>query len=163
MGAAVVLDAERWLELRRFRALWEAGASNSEIARETGLHWRTVKKHLEDGGPAAPPVPAPRAEQSNRVIASYAPVIDAWLRAEVLLKGTVIHERLVAEYRFAGSYQRVKMYLQEARPRIAAELGYAPSELARLHRRFEVVPGAQAQVDWGGALGDLMSGYSHRQ
>lgn len=31
--------------------------------------------------------------------------------------------------------------------RIAAELGCTPTELARLHRRFEVVPGAQAQVD----------------
>ena len=41
------------------------------------------------------------------------------------------------------------MYLQEARPRIAAELGYTPAELARLHRRFQVVPGTQAQVDWG--------------
>ena len=96
----------------------------SEIARETGLNWRTVKKYLEAEGAAAPPVPAPRADLRNRVIAAYAPVIDGWLRAEVLLKGTVIHERLVAEYGFTGNYQRVKMYLQEARPRIAAELGY---------------------------------------
>jgi transposase len=89
------------------------------------------------------------------MIAAYAPVIDAWLRAELLLKGTVIHERLAGEYGFTGNYQRVKMYLQEARPRIAAELGYTPSELARLHRRFEVVPGAQAQVDWGDEGGIL--------
>ncbi|MFB4283677.1 DDE-type integrase/transposase/recombinase [Nonomuraea sp. MTCD27] len=39
--------------------------------------------------------------------------------------------------------------MQEARPRIAAELGISPGELAGLHRRFEVVPGAQAQVGWG--------------
>ncbi len=38
------------------------------------------------------------------------------------MKGTVIHERLVAEYGFTGHYQRVKMFLAEARPRIAAEL-----------------------------------------
>jgi len=55
----------------------------------------------------------------------------------------------VAEYAFTINYQRVKIYLQEARPRIAEELGISPSELAGLHRRFEVVPGAQAQVDWG--------------
>ena len=91
----------------------------------------------------------------NHVIASYAPVIDAWLRAELLLKGTVIHERLAGEYGFTGNYQRVKMYLQEARPRIAAELGYTPGELARLRRRFEVVPGAQAHVDWGDEGGIL--------
>jgi transposase len=43
MGA---LDEQRWLEVRRFRALHEAGASVSEIARETGLNWRTVKKYM---------------------------------------------------------------------------------------------------------------------
>ncbi len=153
-GLPVVLEAERWLELRRFRALREAGASYLGIARETGLNWRTVKKYLEAEGPAAPPAPrrGRTAEAGDRRVR---PVIDAWLRAEVLLKGTVIHERLVAEYGFTGNYQRVKMYLQEARPRIAAELGYTPAELARLHRRFEVVPGAQAQVDWGDEGGIL--------
>jgi hypothetical protein len=39
----VLLDPERWLELRRFRVLHEAGATYAEIARETGLDWRTVK------------------------------------------------------------------------------------------------------------------------
>ncbi|SEU47417.1 IS21 family transposase [Nonomuraea wenchangensis] len=145
----MVLEAERWLELRRFRTLRESGASISEIARETGLNWRTVRKYLEHEGPVAPPTAAARPSRRNQMIDAYAPVIDAWLRAELLLKGTVIHERLVEEYGFTGNYQRVKLYLQQARPRIAAELGYSPNELARLHRRFEVVPGAQAQVDWG--------------
>lgn len=77
-----------------------------------------------------------------------APLSDAMLLTEILLKGAVIRERLVAEYGFTGSDQRIKMYLQEARPRIAEELGISPHELAGLHRRFEVVPGAQAQVDW---------------
>jgi len=145
----VVLEAERWLQLRRFRGLHESGASIAEIARETGLNWRTVKKYLDGGAPAEPPKRAPQSGHSGQVLAPLAPVIDAWLRSEILLKGTVIHERLVAEYGFTGHYQRVKMYLQEARPRIAEELGIGPDELARLHRRFEVVPGAQAQVDWG--------------
>ncbi|MGW2771972.1 hypothetical protein ACWC4C_05305 [Streptomyces olivaceoviridis] len=35
------------------------------------------------------------------------------------------------------------------RPRVAEELGITPEELAGAHRRFEVVPGADAQVDWG--------------
>lgn len=145
----MVLEAERWLELRRFRTLRESGASISEIARETGLNWRTVRKYLEQEGTVAPPVAAARLSRRGQVIEAFTPVIDAWLRAELLLKGTVIHERLVEEYGFTGNYQRVKLYLQQARPRIAAELGYSPNELARLHRRFEVVPGAQAQVDWG--------------
>jgi predicted transcriptional regulator len=119
----MVLEAERWLELRRFRALRDAGATISEIAREPGLNWRTVKKYLEEDGPVAPPVAAARPGRGNQAIRAYAPLIDAWLRAEVLLKGTVIHERLVEEYGFAGHYQRVKLYLKEARPRIALELG----------------------------------------
>ncbi|CAG6393569.1 hypothetical protein SCOCK_210009 [Actinacidiphila cocklensis] len=41
----VVLDPHRWLELRRFRPLYESGAmSLREIARETGLNRRTVGK-----------------------------------------------------------------------------------------------------------------------
>ncbi|WP_434098480.1 hypothetical protein [Streptomyces mirabilis] len=53
------------------------------------------------------------------------------------------------QYGFAGHYQRVKLYLQEARPRIAAELGVGTDELRRMHSRFEAIPRAQAQVDWG--------------
>ena len=66
---------------------------------------------------------APRADQGNRVIAMYAPVIDAWLRAEVLLKGTVVHERLVAEYGFSGNYQRVKLYFTPAVDRDLRRVG----------------------------------------
>lgn len=145
MGA---LDEQRWLDVRRFRALHEAGASVSEIARETGLNWRTVKKYLAGDTGEVPPRRKIRPSR-GQVIDAFAHVVDAWLRAELLLKGTVIHERLVEQYGFTGDYQRVKLYLQQARPMIAAELGISPDQLAGLHRRFEVVTGAQAQVDWG--------------
>ncbi|MFD3682028.1 IS21 family transposase, partial [Streptomyces sp. NPDC058613] len=43
----MLLDSERWLELRRFRGLLESGTlSLSEIARETGLDRKTVRKYL---------------------------------------------------------------------------------------------------------------------
>jgi transposase len=145
----MVLDSQRWLELRRFRALHDSGLSVAEIARETGLNRRTVKKYLSAQAPPAPPQPSSRAGSRAQVLAPFEHVIDAWLRAELLLKATVIHERLVEQYGFTGNYQRVKLYLQQARPRIAGEIGIGPDELAGLHRRFEVVPGAQAQVDWG--------------
>lgn len=146
----MVLDPHRWLELRRFRGLYESGAmSLREIAKETGLNRRTVGKYLSCEAPVAPPRRTVNGKPRSRVVDEVAPLIDAMLRAEILLKGAVIHERLVAEYGFAGNYQRVKMYLQEARPRIADELGISPGELAGLHRRFEVIPGAQVQVDWG--------------
>ncbi|WP_452176593.1 IS21 family transposase [Kitasatospora saccharophila] len=146
----MVLDPHRWLELRRFRGLHESGVmSLSEIAKETGLNRRTVRKYLAAQAPISPPRRAPGGQARKRVVDEVAPLIDAMLRSEILIKGAVVHERLVAEYGFTGNYQRVKLYLQEARPRIAEELGIAPGELAGLHRRFEVVPGAQAQVDWG--------------
>lgn len=64
------------------------------------------------------------------MVDEVAPLIDAMLRAEILMKAAVIHERLVTEYGFTGNYQRVKLYVQEARPRVAEELGIAPRELA---------------------------------
>src|SRR5215211_7321938 len=58
---------------------------------------------------------------------------------------------------FTGHYQRVKMFPADARPRIAAEMAETDDNpLTGLHRRFEVVPGAQAQVDWGDE-GDLLA------
>ncbi|MEV7130637.1 IS21 family transposase [Streptomyces sp. NPDC093260] len=146
----MVLDPERWLELRRFRGLVESGAmSLSEVAKETGLNWRTVSKYLSADGPVSPPRRSPNGRSRTRVIDEFAPLVDSMLRAEILMKAAVIHERLAGEYGFTGNYQRTKLYVQEARPRIAEELGISPKELAGMHRRFEVIPGAQAQVDWG--------------
>lgn len=136
------------MDLRRFRALYEAGVSISAIARETGHDWRTVKKYLTLQQ-ALPPVAPSRRGTQPRVVEPFVEVIDTWLRADVELKATVIHERLVADYGFTGHYQRVKMYVAEARLRIRAELGLDADALKDLHRRFEVTPGAQAQVDWG--------------
>lgn len=146
----MVLDPHRWLELRRFRGLLESRAmSLSEIARETGLDRKTVRKYLSAPGPATPPRRSPNGRSRARVIDEFAPLVDSMLRAEILMKAAVIHERLATAYGFTGTYQRVKLYVQDAGPRIAEELGITPKELAGMHRRFEVIPGAQAQVDWG--------------
>jgi transposase len=134
------------MDLRRFKPLRDAGATWKEIAAELGLDPRTVKKYIN--GPATPPSAPKRIGTQPRLIEHLAPVIDAWLACDITLRATVIHERLVAEHGFSGSYQRVKLYVAEARPRIAAEQGL-PGPLTGLHRRFEVTPGAQAQVDWG--------------
>jgi transposase len=146
----MILDTESWMNIRRFRALHEAGATYVEIGRECGCDWRTVKKYLAEDGPSVPPSPPPRVGTQPRLIDPFVELVEAWLRADLRLKGTVIHERLVAEHGFTGNYQRIKMFLADARPRIAAELEEADDNpLHGLHRRFEVVPGAQAQVDWG--------------
>jgi transposase len=153
----MILDEESWMNIRRFRALHEAGATYAEIGAEVGCDWRTVKKYLvAEPGDASPPRAPSRVGTQPRVIAPHVARIEGWLRNDVSLRGSVIHERLVAEYGFTGSYQRVKMFLAEARPRIAAELEQQDENPLRgLHRRFEVVPGAQAQVDWGDEGGVL--------
>jgi transposase len=146
----MILDLESWMNIRRFRALHDAGATFVEIGRECGCDWRTVRKYLAEDTSSVPPTAPSRAGTQPLVITPLIPVVEAWLRADLTLKGTVIHERLVAEHGFTGHYQRVKMFLAEARPRIAAELAEGDDNpLFGLHRRFEVVPGAQAQVDWG--------------
>jgi len=142
----MILPLEAWMVLRRFKPLREAGATWKEIAAEVGCDPRTVKKYIN--GPQTPPGAPPRIGTQPRKIEHLAPVVDGWLATEITLRATVIHERLAAEHGFTGSYQRVKLYVAEARPRIAAELGL-PGPLLGLHRRFEVTPGAQAQVDWG--------------
>ncbi len=130
------------MNVRRFRVLHDAGASYVEIARECGVDWRTVRKYLTEQGAVGPPRPPSRSGSQPQVIAPLVGVVDVWLRADVDLKGSVIHERLVAEHGFTGSYQRVKMYVVSARPRIAAELT-DDNPLHGLHRRFEVMSGSR--------------------
>ena len=145
------------MNIRRFRALHTAGATFAEIGRECGCDWRTVRKYLAEDAPSIPPAAPPRKGTQPLLITPFIPLVEAWLRADLTIKGTVVHERLVAEHGFTGNYQRVKMFLAEARPRIAAELADTDENpLTGLHRRFEVVSGAQAQVDWGDE-GDLLA------
>ena len=57
----MILDAESWMNIRRFRALHDAGATYAEIAPECGVDWRTVKKYLAVEGVALPPTGPSRA------------------------------------------------------------------------------------------------------
>ncbi|HEX5142518.1 MAG TPA: IS21 family transposase [Mycobacterium sp.] len=150
----MILDAESWMNIRRFKALRAAGATYAQIAAEVGCDWRTVRKYLRDQV-ALPPVAPSRRGCVPRLIDPFVGVVEGWLRRDIGLRASVIHERLVADYGFSGSYQRVKLFVAEARPRVAAELDGDENRLRGLHRRFEVVPGAQAQVDWGDEGGIL--------
>ena len=145
------------MNIRRFRVLRQAGATYAEIARECGCDPRTVRKYLAEDAESVPPTAPSRLGSQPRLIEPFIGLVESWLRADLNLKASVINERLVAEYGFGGHYQRVKMFAAEARPRIAAELAEQDENpLTGLHRRFEVVPGAQAQVDWGDE-GDLLA------
>jgi transposase len=151
----MILDQESWMNVRRFRALFERGASYAEIAAACGVDWRTAKKYLQQPVGALPPAATSRRGTQPRVIDPFTGVIDAMLRRDIKIPAAVVHERLVAEHGFAHTYQRVKLYVAEARPRIAVQLGVREDPLEGLHRRFEVIPGSQAQVDWGDEGGIL--------
>lgn len=143
-----MIAPETWMDLRRYKPLLEAGATYKEIAAELGVDWRTVRKYLAQDAAGSPPAAPRRVGTQTRKIDALAQVVDAMLAADLSLRASVIHERLVAEYGFDGHYQRVKLYVAEARERITVQLGER-APLTGLHRRFEVTPGAQAQVDWG--------------
>src|SRR5687768_16054038 len=118
----MILDAESWMNIRRFRALRDAGATYTEIAAEVGCDWRTVKKYLAPDAENTPPRATSRKGSQPRRIDPLVGVVEAWLRVDIELRASVIHERLVDQYGFVGSYQRVKLFVRELRPRIAAEL-----------------------------------------
>ncbi len=141
-----MITTEEWMDLLSYRQMAAAGATWAEIARLAGCDWRTARKYLSAARPV-PPRYKPRPPR-ERVIDRYAELIDAELRAsEAQVRATTICERLTAGHGYAGSYQRVKEYVRARRPEIAAELGLRTG--GEMHRRFEVAPGAQAQVDWG--------------
>ena len=83
---------------------------------------RTVRKYLADDAECVPPAAPSRLGSQPRLIEPFVELVESWLRTDLRLKASVIHERLVADYGFTGHYQRVKMFTAEARPRIAAEL-----------------------------------------
>ena len=144
----MILPVEAWMDIRRYAPLRAAGATWKEIAAAAGCDWRTAKKYLSPDAPRSPPRPPSRAGTVPRLVDPFTTVIDAWLVADPRLRASVIHERLVADYGFTGHYQRIKVYVAQARRRL--ELDVDPvGQRPRLHRRFEVTPGAQAQVDWG--------------
>lgn len=136
------------MDLMSFRTLAKTGCSWAEIARSAGCDWRTARKYLATEHPR-PPRYGPRPPQP-KLIDPFREVIDAWLRqSRGRMRAVTIFERLGAEpYRFPGSYQRVKEYVRARRPQILLELGERRAA-EEMHRRFEVAPGSQAQVDWG--------------
>jgi transposase len=114
-------------------ALSRQGYTYAEIGRLIGRDWRTVKRYLESG---AQPVYERKRMPSK--LDPLKPLIDQWLAGEPRLLATRVHQDLVRDYGFEGSYNTVRRYVERARPR----------PVRRAEERFETAPGFQAQVDW---------------
>jgi transposase len=115
------------------RALHRQGLTYAEIGRLVGRDRRTVKRYLVAGAQ-----PVYRRRRAPSMLDPFKPLIDQRLAREPRLLATRIHQDLVRDHGFTGSYQTVRRYVERARPRPHPEL----------ERRFETAPGHQAR--WTG-------------
>ena len=131
---------EQWTEIRR-RVLVE-GVSRRQILRETGMHWRTLRKILEHSQPPGYRMGRARAQPK---LGPYVGRIEQILKEDVEMPRKQRHtakrifERL-REAGYAGGYTAVKeavRRLQATRQEVFVPLVHRPGE---------------AQVDFGQAL-----------
>jgi len=125
-------------EVMTIQVLHERGCSNREIARKLGIRENAVRYRLSRAreGP-----PDGRSNKPFRAAALHA-VIAHWLERCGERRGVnlqQLHEHLVSEHGYRGSYKSVQRYVRAKFP--------APK--LRTRRRVETPPGAQGQVDWG--------------
>jgi transposase len=131
------------------RVLKQQGQSNRQIARTLRVSEAAIRYHLGRQGHADGRKNKPRKADA------LAEAIDSWIGqqqpardqaappTEAALARPVnvllLHEWLVAEHNYAGSYKSVLRFVRHRYPR----------PRLRPYRRVETPPGAQAQVDWG--------------
>ena len=114
-------------------AMHRNGYSIRKIAKLTGIHRRTVKRHLESNS-----FPAYKKEKRKlSILEPYTQIIRDYLDQDDY-QATWIYDRM-KRMGYAGSYDTVKIYVRTIKEQ-KTRLAYA---------RFETEPGLQAQVDWG--------------
>jgi len=125
-----VITREVFMDIK---AMSRDGLSIRRIAKITGLHRKTVKRHLES---ASLPV-YHKMKRKENVLDQYRPMIDAYLEEDDY-QATWIFDKLV-RMGYEGSYSTVK--------KTAREIKGEKTRIAYI--RFETEPAFQAQVDWG--------------
>jgi transposase len=107
------------------------GKSARAIARETGMHRRTVKRYLE-----GEEMPKYRKVERVSILEPFKPTIDVLIGKEDY-QATKVWDLIKPGY--TGSYDVVKRYVRSLK-RERDQVAYI---------RFETLPGLQAQVDFG--------------
>jgi len=123
-------------EIVSLHVLKDKGVSNVEAGRTLGVAEGTVRYHVRRKAKGA-------VDGRRKVYkaAKLAAVIDEWMRVAKecgVVNLQELHEELVAEHGYLGSYRSVLRYVR---------FKYRGPKL-RPYRRVETPPGAQAQVDW---------------
>ena len=111
-------------QINYIRDLKRMGYGISEIHKRTGVDPKTIRKYLEqDDFSPTPPV----AKSRSSIVTPYIDIITEWLEEDQKhwhkQRHTAkrIHERLVEEYGFTGSYDSVQKYVQKIRRDIQAK------------------------------------------
>jgi transposase len=130
IGRRVVLDVERWAELRREHFV--RGVSIKELQRRTGLARNTIRAALRSEGP-----PGLRVVERPSKLDPFKEEIHDLLRRDPKLPGVRVRE-LIEPLGFDGGKAIVDDYLREIRP-----LFVKP----RTHQRTVYRPGEICQWD----------------
>jgi transposase len=125
-----MLKKEDWMHIK---AQVEKGVYQKDIARELGVHPKTISRALKRGG--APSRKRPQARGSKLDL--FKAGVDELLRQQVWNAMVVFREIQLQGY--AGGITRLREYISPKRP----------LRESRATVRFETEPGKQLQNDWG--------------
>ena len=121
------------------QVLAEKGKKKTEIAEILGITEGSVRYHLKRDAEGA----VDARKNKTKKAQSVSDVIETWFDAHKDNRRPVnvqdLHEHLVSEHGYTGSYKSVLRYVRSRYPKPAL----------RTYRRVETPPGAQSQTDWG--------------
>ena len=117
--------------------------SINEIAENLDINWRTAKKYADKDNWNKI---VKKIKRVSPVMEDYKEIVDTWLQEDELIPrkqrhtSKKIHERLVIEYNFPGSYRTICSYVEKARMQMKIEK----------QERYEKLehPQGEAQVDF---------------